>query len=372
MGEWKEYKLGDLITLNYGKGLKEENRVRGNVPVYSSAGLSGYHNEPLTNSSGLVVGRKGTIGKVFYSDQPFWCIDTAYYILPNDDNYELKFLFYFLRTLGLEELNEDSAVPGLNRNTFYSLETAIPLLPEQRAIASILSSLDDKIDLLHRQNKTLEALAETLFRQWFVEEADESWEEKSLYDLMEIIGGGTPKTEISEYWDGEINWMSGKDITANHKQFILTTEKNISMTGLKNSSAKVLPKFASVVSARGTVGKICLLSRPMAFSQTNYGILPKIKDCFFFSYLLLSYSVEELQSAAYGCVFDTITTNTFKEHKISIPKESEILKLEAKVSSLFYKMFSNENQIRTLTQLRDTLLPKLMSGEIRLNCDLCD
>jgi len=376
MSEWKEFKLGALILLSYGKGLKVENRIFGKVPVYSSAGLSGYHNEPLTNSAGLIIGRKGTIGKIFYSAQPFWCIDTAYYILPDDEKYNLKFLFYFLQTVGLEELNEDSAVPGLNRNTFYSLKVKFPPLSEQRAIASILSSLDDKIDLLHRQNKTLEQLAGTLFRQWFpptqelrrtgVEQADDSWEEKSLYDLMEIIGGGTPKTEVSEYWDGEINWMTGKDITANHKQFILSAEKNITSEGLKNSSTKLLPKFASVVSARGTVGKICLLSRPMAFSQTNYGILPKIKDCFFFTFLLLSYSIEELQSASYGSVFDTITTNTFKEHKVSIPKENEIIKFEKRVLSIFYKMNSNTIQIRALTKLRDTLLPKLMSGEVRV------
>ena len=94
MSEWKEYKLGEIVVLNYGKALAENKRISGNVPVYSSAEITGWHNEPLVNSKGLIIGRKGTIGKVYYSNTPFFCIDTAYYILPNEKIYDLKFLFY--------------------------------------------------------------------------------------------------------------------------------------------------------------------------------------------------------------------------------------------------------------------------------------
>ena len=215
MSEWKENKLGDLIVLNYGKGLKEENRIKGNVPVFSSAGKSGFHNVPLTNTGGLVIGRKGTIGKIFYSQIPFWCIDTAYYILPNNDKYDLEFLFYFLRTLGLEELNEDSAVPGLNRNTFYSLEALFPSLPEQRNIAYILNNLDAKIDLLNRQIKTLEKLAETLFRQWFVEEADDKCKEVKLKDVCKTITKGTTPTTLGK------NYVTSAELVNSNETNIL-------------------------------------------------------------------------------------------------------------------------------------------------------
>jgi type I restriction enzyme S subunit len=134
--------------------------------------------------------------------------------------------------------------------------------------------------------------------------------------------------------------------------------------GLRNSSAKLLPKFSTVISARGTVGKYCLLSEPMAYSQSNYGILPRYKDCFFFTYLLVAHSVDELQSAAYGSVFDTITTDTFKGISISLPKEENIIQFEESMKPFFFKILINQTQIRTLTALRDTLLPKLMSGEI--------
>ena len=164
--EWREVKLGEVTVLNYGKALKAQDRILGEIPVYSSAGITGYHNTPLVNSKGIVVGRKGTIGKIYKTKTPFCCIDTAYYILPDEDTYDFNFLYYLLQTLGLEKLNSDSAVPGLNRNTAYDQKIFLPPLLEQKAIAEVLSSLDDKIDLLHRQNKTLEQMAETLFRQW--------------------------------------------------------------------------------------------------------------------------------------------------------------------------------------------------------------
>lgn len=260
-----------------------------------------------------------------------------------------------------------STIPLINLSVLKSLPIPLPPLAEQKSIASIFSSLADKIDLLHRQNKTLEALAETLFRQWFVEEAEEGWETTSLFDVIELVGGGTPKTEMTGFWNGNIKWISAKDITPNHKGFITETEKTITELGLEKSSTKILPKYATVISARGTVGKYCLLSENMAFSQSNYGIKPKYKDCYFFTYLLVANSVDELQAAAYGSVFDTITTNTFKEHKIQIPPESEIQSFEKKIRPYFEKMLLNYNQIRTLTRLRDTLLPKLMSGEVRVN-----
>jgi len=388
MGEWNEVILEDVVSVlgdglhgtpNYddngdyyfingnnlsdGKIIIKDSTKRANKIEYEK------YKKDL-NDRTILVSINGTIGNVaLYNNEKCILGKSACYfnVVQEVDKHFIK---YVVTNKNFQEYIHNFAngttIKNVSLNTMREYPFLLPPLQEQQTISSILSCLDDKIDLLHRQNKTLEELAETLFRQWFVEEADENWEVKSLYDLMEIVGGGTPKTGIPEYWDGEINWMSGKDITANHKQFILTTEKNITSEGLKNSSTKILPKFSSVVSARGTVGKICILSSPMAFSQTNYGVLPKIKNCFFFTYLLLSYSIEELQSASYGSVFDTITTNTFKEHKINIPEGSEIIKFEETVSSLFNKMSSNTNQIGTLTQLRDILLPKLMSGEVRV------
>ncbi|MCX7611508.1 MAG: restriction endonuclease subunit S, partial [Ignavibacterium sp.] len=166
MNNWKECKLGDAIELFYGKGLKESDRISGLYPVYGSNGIVGFHNTYLVKAPGIIIGRKGSVGEIKYSKENFYPIDTTYYVnLKNND--DMKFIYYLLLTLDLKEMNSHSAVPGLNRNDVYSLDILLPPLPEQKAIASVLSSLDDKIDLLHRQNKTLESMAETLFRKWF-------------------------------------------------------------------------------------------------------------------------------------------------------------------------------------------------------------
>src|SRR5690606_10277554 len=129
-------------------------------------------------------------------------------------------------------------------------------------------------------NKTLESIAETLFRQWFIEEAQDEWKIYGLLDVIQLIGGGTPKTTVPEYWAGNIPWLTGGDIASNHKSFINDSEKKITESGLNNSAAKLLPQYATVISARGTVGKYCLLAKPMTFSQSNYGIMPNVENCF--------------------------------------------------------------------------------------------
>jgi type I restriction enzyme S subunit len=280
------------------------------------------------------------------------------------------FLKYYLQSsMGQEELHIRSSgttVTGIKSTELKKITITIPEYSEQKAIATVFSSFDDKIDLLHRQNVTLEAMAEALFRQWCVMEAKEEWEEKPLLYYIKIVGGGTPKTSVREYWDGSIPWLSAGDIAGKHKAFALQSVKMITEIGLENSSAKLLPQFSTILTARGTVGKFCLLGRPMAYSQTNYGILPAGNHSYFFTFLLVDHVIKELQMAAYGSVFDTITTQTFEEIKIALPEDNVILKFEGHVENLFSKMLANQTQIRTLEKLRNTLLPKLMSGEVRV------
>lgn len=280
----------------------------------------------------------------------------VYYCISGDD-----FQVFIQNNIDSHSAQENISATSIGR---YPID--LPCLTEQKAIAEVLSSLDDKIDLLHRQNKTLESLAETLFHQWFIEEAQDEWEEKGLLDLINLIGGGTPKTSVPEFWDGEYFWLSGGDIASSHKGFVTRSEKTITQNGLDSSSAKLLPQFATVITARGTVGKFGLLSKPMAYSQSNYGVMPKVDGCFFFSYLLINHAVSELQSSAYGSVFDTITTTTFKDISLKVPSSEAIIDFEKRISPYFLKKLSCHEQIQSLEKIRDTLLPKLMCGEVRV------
>jgi type I restriction enzyme S subunit len=366
MGEWKEQFLEEVMTLKRGYDLSAAKRLPGTVPIVTSSGFGETHSVAMAQPPGVVTGRYGTIGQVFFVTVPYWPLNTTLYVKDFKGNDE-RFIYYFLKTFDFEKFNDKSTIPGINRNHLYKEVVRLPdSLDEQRAIASVLCSLDAKIDLLHRQNKTLEAMAETLFRQWFVEEAEEGWEEIGLLDLVQLVPGGTPKTTEGSYWDGDIMWISVREISENHKGFVNYAYKTITETGLNNSAAHLLPKFGTVISARGTVGKIGLLAQPMAYSQSNFGVLPKDSSNYFFTYLLVHNSIEELHSNSYGAVFDTITTQSFKTIRHRLPGTEVINSFEKLVGPMFLKMLNNTEQITSLTALRDTLLPKLMSGEVRV------
>lgn len=397
MSEWQKYLLGQLIergnanlqTGPFGTMLNSseytsmgipviavqdigDNKLIHNKFVYINEGTASRLSKYKVNEGDIIFGRKGAVERRarIRSFEKGWIQGSDCIRLRFDNSIDPTFISYqfgssFYKQWMLQN-STGATMPSLNQQVLKLLPITLPPLPEQKAIAAVLSSLDDKIDLLRRQNKTLEAMAETLFRQWFIEEAGEDWEEKSLLDLVGLVGGGTPKTSINEYWNGDIPWLSGGDIATNHKEFVSASEKTITKAGLDNSSVKLLPKFATVISARGTVGKYCLLSGKMAFSQSNYGIVPKIEECYFFTYLLVNHIVEELQSAAYGSVFDTITTATFRDATFKTPPMNKILDFEKAITKFFDKKLLNQNQIRTLENLRDTLLPKLMSGEVRV------
>ena len=323
------------------------------------------------NRGDIVLTTRGTVGNTALYDETVQFehvrINSGMVIIRmKSTNVDSSFFLYFLRQLDYTSFVSGSAQPQLPIRDLKQIKIALPPLPEQKAIASVLSSLDDKIDLLYRQNKTLEAMAETLFRQWFIEEAKEDWEETKVLDVFSLVGGGTPKTSEASYWDGEIPWLSGGDIANAHQDFIVKAEKAITELGLEKSSTKLLPKLASIISARGTVGKYAMLSRPMTFSQSNYGIIPKGHTHYYFVYLLLAYIVDELSAAAYGSVFDTITTRTFEDVEIKLPSMDFIAQFESEITPLFEKKLNNVEQIQTLENLRDTLLPKLMSGEVRV------
>ncbi len=367
MSEWQSVKLGDVTKLHYGKALKAENRIEGNVPVYSSAGLTGYHNEPLVNSKGLIIGRKGTVGKVYYSKQPFCCIDTAFYILPDDTTFNLEYLFYLLQTLGLEELNEDSAVPGLNRETAHDQQFFLPPLEEQKSIASVLSSLDDKIDLLHRQNTTLERMAETLFRQWFAEEAQEGSDECTLDDLISVKGGTTPSTKEPKFWDGNIHWTSPRDLSNQQSVFMFDTERKITEKGLTKIGSGLLPIGTVLMSSRAPIGYLAITDIPVAINQGYIAIVCDKGVSNFFMYLWCKVNMAQIKNAGNGSTFEEISKSNFKELATLKPSNEAISKFDNAVEPVFAKIKTNQKQIQTLEKLRDNLLPKLMSGEVRVN-----
>ena len=370
MSDWQQLKLGDFVTLNYGKALKAEHRKPGQVPVYSSAGLTGTHDTFLVNSEGIIIGRKGTVGKVYYSSEPFCCIDTAYYITPKPEQYNFQFLYYMLQTLGLEELNEDSAVPGLNRETAYNQVVALPPLTEQKAIASVLSSLDDKIDLLHRQNKTLEAMAETLFRQWFIEEAKEDWEEADLTQLIELQSGYAFKSkdfqESGSFGVIKIKNISGNIIDIGQTDFVADEVGLATAQRFYVKSGQVL--VAMTGAEIGKLGLVPKTTKQLLLNQRVGLLVPRFKGAEYLAYLHLKseFGQDYIENSATGSAQPNISGSLIEA--CPFPKlDNEFLRQCGMQVQIYYeKVKENLGQIQTLENLRDTLLPKLMSGEVRV------
>ena len=373
---WKEVRLGDICELNYGKSLVASKRVQGDIPVFASAGIVGWHNIPISTDPGIIIGRKGSVGTVYYSSKPYYCIDTAYYIKPSQ-NYHLKFLYYLLKNLKLDKLNSDSAVPGLNRDNAYSQTFYLPPLDEQRKIAGVLSALDDKIELNNKINRNLEAQAQAIFKSWFIDfepfknskfidselgKIPEGWKVGSFSEVSDLLGGGTPKTTNNKFWNGTIPFFTPKDAI---DIFVIETDRLITKEGLENCNTKLYPKGTIFITARGTVGKISLSGIEMAMNQSCYAIMPKHNIPTLFLYYQTVLLVKKLKNKASGAVFDAITTRDFDE-AIIIPPLPIMNKFSETIERIFGAILNNIIQAKVLLKARDTLLPKLISGEIHV------
>jgi len=278
----------------------------------------------------------------------------------------------------------------------------LPPLPEQRAIAHILGTLDDKIELNRKMNETLEGIARALFKSWFVDfdpvrakmdgkkpagmddetaelfpdelvwneelgkEVPKGWGVKPFYECVNILSGGTPKTSISEYWNGDVPWVSARDVKNANGSFILEPEKTISESGVDHSNAKLLPKHTTVITARGTVGSYCILGREMTINQTNYGFKGRDGYPDFFVFFSLQNIIDLLKQHAYGTIFDTITRKTFQNVFMIKPCSNLIKEFEKIVTPLMESIHGNIEQGISLVAIRDTLLQKLISGQLRI------
>ena len=368
MADWKDCKWGDLATLEYGKGLTNYLRTDGKYPVYGTNGKIGTADNFLCEVPSLIIGRKGAYRGVHYSREPFFVIDTAFYLKPKVVDLDMTFAYYQLLTIDINGMDSGSAIPSTSREDFYDIDISLPPLPEQQAIAEVLSSLDDKIDLLHRQNKTLESLAETLFRQWFVEEAEESWETKPLEQLCTITRGASPRPIIDYVINGTVPWIKIADATGSNTFFIDSTREFIIESGvnksvkvshgdliLSNSATCGFPYF---VELEGCIHDGWLLFRD--FKEISR----------FYAFFFLKQIYRELNNFADGSVQNNLNTGILKEYPVKVPPKNLVAKFNEEAGMFVDKIKRNVYQIRKLTKLRDELLPKLMSGdEVRVKSE---
>ncbi|MFO5439284.1 MAG: restriction endonuclease subunit S [Dolichospermum sp.] len=398
MNNWKDLYWGDLITLEYGKPCPNYADNIGEYPVFGTNGKIGQSKKALCNHPSVIIGRKGAYRGVHYSDKPFWVIDTAFYLEPKVD-IDLKWAYYNLLTQDINGMDSGSAIPSTSRQDFYFLSVKLPPLSEQKAIAHILSSLDDKIELNRQMNETLEAMAKAIFKSWFVDfdpvsakrsgrqpagmdtatadlfpdEFEESslglipkgWRVGKLGDLGKIVTGKTPSTKVAEYFGGNVPFITPSDMDG--KKTISRTARYLTEDGVNAVKSAKIPAGSIMVSCIGSdMGKVACTVQD---SVTNQQINSIIANDYSREYIYynLSQRKEELQNlAGGGSAVPILNKGHFSNIEILIP-DIYLLKQFDNFSNTFTKkIYENDEESHILATLRDTLLPKLMSGEIRV------
>ena len=297
----------------------------------------------------------------------------------------------------VKAVHTGTSIPHISPTQISQFPIPLPPMPEQRTIASILSAFDDKIELNRLTAETLEAMARAVFKSWFVDfdpvhakaagrapewmDAEtaalfpdrfgedglpEGWTVEAVSSMVTILSGGTPKTSIADYWDGDIPWFSVAD-TPNGQPWVDSTVKAITDLGLDACSAKLLEPGTTIVTARGTVGKVALAARKMTINQSCYALKSTQALGDFGCYCMTVSIVDRLKQSAHGSVFDTITRETFSAIETVNPSRDCGAAYESAVADWFREMLVAVRQSASLTATRDFLLPRLLSGELRVD-----
>jgi type I restriction enzyme S subunit len=431
--EWQSYQLGDLFDLTNGFAFKGSEFKPSGIPVikiknvkpnclllgdlaYVDIAVADKRPDKelkrgdilITMSGNRMDGSRDTwVGKVAYFDIPGrFMLNQRVGVLRPKKGIEVdrKCCAYFLSSDEFQDFfiavaTSSGGQANLSPSQILGEKIRLPPLIEQKKIASLLSALDDRITLLRETNSTLEAIAQALFKSWFVdfdpvhakmqgrapegmdeataalfpdsfEDSDlgpvpKGWAMTSFRDSINVIGGGTPKTSVPEFWGGDIPWFSVVDAPNASDVFVVDTEKHITEAGLNGSSTKLLPAGTTIISARGTVGRLALTGCPMAMNQSCYGLRGKAGDQYF-TYFSTTRLVEQLKQRAHGSVFDTITQETFAGVSLGYPTNEVIQAFEQLVEPLLMRIRENLIQANSLASLRDALLPRLISGQLLL------
>jgi len=302
----------------------------------------------------------------------------------SNEKFNQEFLYRFMQSEKysnhIKSVLSGSAQPNANAKDITEVNVPCPSVTEQKKIANILQQFDKKIEVNKKISGDLEDMAQSIFKSWFAdfEPFDEFKSSKigeipaeftvsNLTDVVEIVLGGTPDSSEDSYWGGDIVWAKTKDISNEEGAFIFSTEESITQKGLEESSTEIAPENSTIITARGTVGKLAMPAFDMGINQSCYSLVPVRNTDNYFVYCLMNNILNNLTSRTHGTVFDTITKSTLKEQEIVLPPLEHREKFDHVVRSMMEKIKENKRENMSLRNIRDTLLPKLMSGEIRVN-----
>lgn len=340
--KYNEYSLADLVTIKYGKNQKKVLSDNGEIPIYGTGGLMGYATESLYDRPSVLIGRKGTIGKVKYVDHPFWTVDTLFYTIVNTDVVLPKYLYYVMSLIDLNNYNEGTSIPSLRTETLNRLIFSIPSLEEQEKVLSCIRPIDDKIALNDRINNNLKQQAQAIYQQMFITNRNPNWENGLLSDLVAV--------------------RYGKD----HKKLEDGVYPVYGSGGIMRYVEKPLYTGESVLIPRkGTLNNVMYVNGAFWSVDTMFYTEMLRSNVAKFVYHFVK--SKDLASMNAGSAVPSMTTNILNAIQLYIPDNETLSTFEEIVSPMYSQMQENEKQSKKLADLRDTLLPRLVSGELDIS-----
>ena len=384
---YETYRVADLIDEiamgPFGSNIKVSCFVDSGVPVLNGSNLEGFSlsekafrfvtkekadslNKANAHRGDIVITHRGTLGQIAFIPQDSrydrYVISQSQFRVRCNDKVLPEYLVYYFHTpIGQHKLLSNASqvgVPALARpsSTFQQIEVVLPELSIQKRVVEIISTIQKKIANNQELNDNLQQQAAALFSSLY----DRSNTEVGFTDLIQILGGGTPKTGENTYWNGNIAFFTPKDVGT---PYTLITEKTISKEGLSHCNSRLYPVNTVFVTARGTVGKVGMSGVPMAMNQSCYALVGKETHQLLVYFYTLK-AVDRLKHKASGAVFDAITTRDFESEQIMKLSDDDAKAFLCVAKPMFQEVLNNNIENLRLSTLRDSLLPKLMSGEI--------
>ena len=406
--KWEIAKLGDISkniqTGPFGSQLHQSDYSECGIPVVMPKDLVGgkiseesiarvdkTHVERLCRHKievgDILYSRRGDVGRcahVTKKEEGWLCGTGCLRVTIDSEKADSRFVFFQLQhpdTVGWVEKHAVGATMlNLNTTILSSVPIRLPALEIQKRIADILSAYDDLIENNQKQIKLLEEAARRLYKEWFVnlrfpghentkivDGVPEGWRVASIADICDTVGGGTPSTKIQSYYEkGDILWVTPTDITRNFSLALLDTEKKITPEGLKNSSANMLPAETILMTSRASVGFFGMCKYEVCTNQGFISCIPKRENLQMYLLFNLKSRVEEIRQKAGGSTYLEISKTVFRELKIILPKDEVLAEYQKNVHDIFDEIYCRTEMIKSLVDMRNRLLPKLMSGEVEV------